>query len=232
MATLYGVGVGPGDPDLLTLKAARLLASVPVVAYPANPQGESLALSIAGGHIGPQAQHLPMVMAFTVDRVSAQAAYDQGAQEIIAHLQAGRDVAVLCEGDPLLFGSFAYVLSRMPKGTAVEVIPGVSSLTACAAVAGRPLALGDQPLLCLPGTLPRDALDAALAGVEAVAVFKVGRHLPKVVAALTQAGLADHALCVIRAGQPEQRIVTLAEAQDQGLPYFAMILARRPGVAG
>lgn len=232
MATLYGIGVGPGDPDLLTLKAARLLASVPVVAYPANPQGESLALSIAGGHVGPDAIHLPMVMAFTVDRQSAHAAYDQGAREITAHLHAGRDVAVLCEGDPLLFGSFAYVLDRMPDGTAVEVIPGVSSLTACAAVARRPLALGDQPLLCLPGTLPREALDAALAGVAAVAVFKVGRHLPKVVAALTQAGLDAHAVCVIRAGQPEQRLLTLAEAQDQGLPYFAMILARRPATTG
>ncbi len=228
MATLYGVGVGPGDPDLLTLKAARLLALVPVIAYPANPQGFSLALSIAAPHINPQAVHISMTMAFTVDRSSAHAAYDHGAAEIAEQLERGHDVAVLCEGDPMLFGSFAYVLDRLPAAATVEIIPGISSLTACAAVAGRPLALGNEPLVCLPGTLDAAALDAALTGVAAVAVFKVGRHLPTVAAALARAGLAKDAVCVIRAGQPEQKILSLPQALAEGLPYFAMILARRP----
>lgn len=227
MARLYGIGVGPGDPELLTLKAARVIAACPVVAYPANPQGESMALAIAEQHVAPTATHIPMVMAFTVDRTSAHAAYDQGTAEIVRCLQAGQDVAVLCEGDPLLFGSFAYVLERLPAGTAVEIIPGVSSVMACAAVAQRPLALGNEPLVCLPGTLPADALDAALAGVAAVAVFKAGRHIKTVAAALQRAGLAAGAECVIRAGHPDQQRLTLEQAVDQGLPYFAIVLARR-----
>lgn len=229
MATLYGVGVGPGDPDLLTLKAVRCLAQTPVVAYPANPQGESLALSIAGGHINPAAEHIVMSMDFVPNRQSANAAYDQGAQTICDRLDAGLDVAVLCEGDPLLFGSFAYLLPRVPPTTTVCVIPGVSSLTACAAATVRPLALGSQPLLCLPATLPTADLERALDGVDAVAVFKVGRHLTKVANALAAANLTTHAVCVIRASQPEQQILSLAQAleQPEGVPYFSMVLARR-----
>lgn len=225
--TVYGIGLGPGDPDLVTLKAARLLGRLPVVAFPANPGGDSLALSIAAPHLNAEAAHLPMVMDFAVDRAMALNAYDAGTTAIVAHLRAGRDVGVLCEGDPLTYGSFAYVLERLPDHVAVEVVPGISAPAACAAVAHRPLALGDEPLLCLPATLPEDRLSALLAAVPAAALFKVGRHLPKVARVLAAVGLAEGTVCVVRASQDGQRLLTLDEALAEGVPYFSMLLARR-----
>lgn len=226
--TVYGIGLGPGDPDLVTVKAARLLSRLSVVAFPANPRGESLALSIAAPHLTDAVEQVPMVMDFATDRAMALAAYDRGTEAIAAHARAGRDVGVLCEGDPLTYGSFAYVLNRLPDDIPVEVVPGVSAPAACASVARRPLALGDEPLLCLPATLPEDRLEVLLAEAPAVALFKVGRHLDKVVRVLDRVGLADHAVCVVRAYQDGQRLLTLAEAQAGGVPYFSMLLARRP----
>ncbi len=228
LGTVWGIGLGPGDPDLLTLKAARLLGRLPVIAYPQNPKGVSLALTIAAPHLSATAAHLPMVMDFAVDRTMALTAYDQGTDAIVAHVRAGRDVGVLCEGDPMTYGSFAYVLERLPEDLTVAVVPGVSAPAACAAAAARPLALGDEPLLCLPATLPEDRLRALLGSVPACALFKVGRHLDKTVRVLTACGLADGAVCVVRASHADQRILSLAEAQAQGVPYFSMLLARRP----
>jgi len=226
--TVYGIGLGPGDPDLVTLKAARLLGRLPVIAFPANPKGESLALAIAGPHLPATTERLPLVMDFAVDRTMAIDAYDRGSAAIVAHVRAGRDVGVLCEGDPLTYGSFAYVLERLPDDVPVEVVPGISAPAACAAASARPLALGDEPLLCLPATLPEDALRGLLASVPACALFKVGRHLDKAVRVLAAVGLADHAVCVVRASHADQRVLTLPEAQAQGVPYFSMLLARRP----
>lgn len=223
---LYGVGVGPGDPDLLTLKAARVIAEADVVAYPANPHGHSLARTIAAAHLRPGVAELPMVMDFAPDRRQALAAYDQGAAEIAGHLAAGRTVAVLCEGDPLLYGSFTYVLERLP-GADVRIVPGVSALTACAGVAAQPLVQGDEALVCAPATLPEDALARLLAAAPACALFKVGRHLDKVARVLAAAGLAEGAVCVVRAGQAGEARLSLAAAQAEGVPYFTMILSRR-----
>jgi precorrin-2/cobalt-factor-2 C20-methyltransferase len=228
LGTVYGIGLGPGDADLVTVKAARLLGRLPVVAFPANPRGVSLALSIAAPYLSPAAEHLPLVMDFATDRGMALVAYDTGAAAIAAEARAGRDVGVLCEGDPLTYGSFAYILARLPEDVPVEVVPGVSAPAACAAAAQRPLALGDEPLLCLPATLPEDRLAALLGTVSAAALFKVGRHLDKAARALAAAGLAEDAVCVVRASQDGQRRLTLAEAQAEGVPYFSMILARRP----
>lgn len=227
--TLYGIGVGPGDPELLTLKAARLIAATPVIAYPANPRGDSQARTIAAAHIRDDALHLPLVMDFAIDRTQANAAYDAGTIAIAGHLAAGRDVALLCEGDPLLYGSFTYVLDRLPAATPVEIVPGISALTACAAEARRVLCQGDEPLLALPATLDEEALIAALRPVASVALFKVGRHLEKVSRALTAAGMADNALCVIEAGRPTMRLIPLTEAlaSGHGVPYFTLLLSRR-----
>ena len=148
--TLYGLGIGPGDPELITLKALRLLQSVPVIAYPAPETGESLARRIVAPHIPEGRTEIAIRMPLVVERFPAQEVYDAAAAELRAHLRAGRDAAVLCEGDPFFYGSFMYLFGRMAEEFPVEVVPGVSSLTACAAVLGAPLAARNDVLTVVP----------------------------------------------------------------------------------
>ena len=138
--TLYGLGIGPGDPELITLKALRVLGASPVVAYPAPEHGESLARRIVASHLTGEQIEIAIRMPMVSSRFPAQEVYDRAVAEIGRHLEADRDVAVLCEGDPFFYGSFMYLFARMAERFPVEVVPGVSSLTACAAVLGAPLA--------------------------------------------------------------------------------------------
>lgn len=225
--TLYGLGLGPGDPELLTLKAARLLAAVPVIAYLSPDSGPPLARAIAAPHLagGQTEVAIPMPMR-AADPAPGAAAYDTGAAAIAAHLAAGRDVAFLCEGDPFLFGSFMYLFERLAPRFAVVTVPGVSSPGAAAAAAGLPLASRNESLVLVPATLDEDALAARLDGADAAVVMKLGRHLDKARRALARAGLDRGAVVVVRATHPDQRVVPLAEA-DAGQPYFSLILARR-----
>lgn len=229
--TLFGIGVGPGDPELLTLKAVRLLGRAPVIAYPAPLHGDSLARSIAAAHLAAGAIEIALRMPFDPAK-RADDVYDAGAEEIATHLAAGRDVAVLCEGDPLFFGSFVYLLARLVGRFPVEVVPGVSSMMACAAVLGHPLTARDDALVVVPAPRPEGEIERLLAGAEAAAILKLGRHLPKVWRVLSRLGLAEQAVYIERAGQPGQRIRPLAEAVlDPAPPYFAMILVHRRGKA-
>ncbi len=225
--TFIGIGVGPGDPELLTLKAARLIAATPVLAYPANHDGESLARSIAVAHIPAGREEIVLPMAFRPGTSPEHPAYDRGAEAIADHLAAGQDVAFLCEGDPLFFGSFIYLMERLAGRFPVTVVPGVTSPSACAALAVRPLCRGDEPLVVVPATLEDSGLDAMLAPAAAVVVMKVGRHLPRVAAALARHGLDGGAVCVVRGGLPGQRILPLADALAEGVPYFSLLLARK-----
>jgi precorrin-2/cobalt-factor-2 C20-methyltransferase len=227
---LYGIGVGPGDPELLTLKAARLLNEVGVIAYPAPPDGDSLARSIAAPHLAGMKEEIVLRIPFDPAK-RADAVYDQGADAIARHLTAGRDVAVLCEGDPLLFGSFIHLFARLAGRFRVEVVPGVSSIMACAAVAGHPLSARDDALVIIPAPRPEDDIERLLSLAEAAAIMKLGRHLPKVLRVLDRLGLTERAAYVERAGLPGQRIRSLAEAARDGAPYFAMILVHRRGKA-
>src|SRR5436190_7558528 len=143
-ATLHLIGVGPGDPELLTLKAARLLGTVPVIAYPATGEDSAMAYDIAREHIGAATQLLPITIPMAVDRAPAQAAYDAAAAAIQAHLDAGRDIAYLCEGDPLFYGSAMYLLQRI--AAPVSIVPGITSLTAAAAAIARPIAARNEVL--------------------------------------------------------------------------------------
>ncbi len=229
--TLYGLGIGPGDPELMTLKALRLMKAAPVLAYPAPEQGESLARRIVaphldGGHIE-VAIRMPLVEA----RFPAQQVYDRAAEELGAHLTAGRDVAVLCEGDPFFYGSFMYLFGRMAERFPVEVVPGVSSLTACAAVLGAPLAARNDVLTVVPAPLDEATLKARLAETEAAAVIKLGRHFPKVHRVLKELGLSEHARYVEHATMASQRILPLDAVPEDGVPYFSMILVHRRGEA-
>lgn len=230
--TVYGVGVGPGDPELITLKAARILARVPVIAWPAPLEGDSLARSIAAPHLpGGQVEiaiRMPMVEA----RFPAERVYDGASAEILARIEAGLDVAVLCEGDPFFYGSFMYLFARLAERATVEVVPGVSSLTASAAMTLTPLSSRNDVLTILPAPLSEATLSARLAGTDAAAFIKVGRHLPKLRRVLDEAGMAEAAVYIQHATMERQEARPLsALPDDYDAPYFSMILAHRRGQA-
>jgi precorrin-2/cobalt-factor-2 C20-methyltransferase len=225
--TLHLVGVGPGDPELLTLKAVRLLGAVSVIAYPTTGEGVGLAFDIARPHLNPAADLLPVAIPMAVERGPAQAAYDAAATAIIAHLQAGRDVAWLCEGDPLFYGSAMYLTSRIAGTAPVAVIPGVTSLTAAAAAIGRPLAARNETLKVLPAPLDDATLRAELIAAPAVAIIKVGRHFDRVRALLVETGHAAGAIVVEHATTARQRITPLRAFAHDERPYFSTILCYR-----
>ena len=220
---LYGVGLGPGAPDLMTLRAARLIEGAGVVAYPSLAGAASFARAIAAELIAPNAQEIVMDVPMSVERAPAQAAYDKGAAEIAAALDAGQDVVCLCEGDPFFYGSFMYLFARLSNNYRVEIVPGVTSVTACAARAGLPLAARNERLTVLPGPLPEDELRSRIEGADSVVIMKVGRHLAKIRGVIDALGLTDQAVYVERATLPEEVVLPLAKAPEKA-PYFSMIL--------
>ena len=224
---LYGVGVGPGDPELLTLKALRILTSVPVLAWPAPEEGPSLAREIVADHLPGTQREIAIRMPLLPARFPAEDVYDEAALEIGEALDAGDDVAVICEGDPFFYGSFMYLFGRLSGGHAIEVVPGVSSLTACAAALGSPLSAKNDVLSVIPGPLDADTMAQRLAEADAAAIIKVGRHLEKIRSVLAQIGLSDNARYIERATMAEQRIVPLADVDDGDAPYFSMILVHK-----
>lgn len=221
--TLYGVGLGPGAADLMTLRAARLIEGASVIAYPTLAGGDSFARSIAADLIAAGTREIVMDVPMTVERAPAQAAYDQGAADIAAALDAGQDVVCLCEGDPFFYGSFMYIFARLEGSYDVQIVPGVTSVTACAARARMPLAARNERLTVLPGPLPADELRARIDGAESVVIMKVGRHMAKIRGVIDGLGLTAHAKYVERATLPQEVVVPLADAPEKA-PYFSMIL--------
>ncbi|MDS4010384.1 MAG: precorrin-3B C(17)-methyltransferase [Defluviicoccus sp.] len=226
--TLYGLGIGPGDPDLITLKAKDILARVPVIAYPAPEGGESLVRALAAPHIPAGAIEVVIETPMVAERFPAQDAYSRVCLTLAQHLDAGRDVAVLCEGDPFLYGSFMYVFERLAGTYPAQVVPGVSSLTAVAARAGVPIAERNETLVVLPATLPTAELEARLARAEAAVIMKVGRHVAKVRSIVQGLGLMAGAWYVERATMANERVLPLAAVDADAAPYFSTILVRRP----
>ena len=223
---LYGIGLGPGDPELMTLKAARLIGNASCIAYPMLETGASFARSIAQDHISKDVREIAIEIPMSVARKPAQDAYDQGASEIRTVLETGQDVVVLCEGDPFFYGSFMYLFSRLSEDFDVEIVPGVNSVSACASVVERPLVARSEVLTIVPATLPVDDLSSKIANAEAIAVMKVGRHLDKVKSILTAQNLMGFAYYVERATLPNQKTMPLADAPDIA-PYFSMILVSK-----
>jgi precorrin-2/cobalt-factor-2 C20-methyltransferase len=228
---LYGVGVGPGDPELITLKALRVLREADVIAYPALEEGDSLARAIAAPHIPKGREEFAIRMPMLADRFPAMEVYDQAAERISKALEDGKSVAVLCEGDPFFYGSFMYLFGRLADRHPVEVVPGVSSLTACAAALSAPLAARNDVLTVLPAPLDDAALEARLQQADSAAIIKVGRHFTRVRALLDRLGLADSAHYVERATMESQRVLPLRAVDEQAVPYFSMIITHRRGRA-
>lgn len=228
--TLFGVGVGPGDPDLLTLKAARILREAGVIAYFAKRGQTGNARTIVKGLLG-GTEELRLEYPFTVEvKVSdpeyhprMEAFYDAAAQRVAARLDTGADVAVLCEGDPLFYGSYMYLHDRLAGRYRAEVVPGITAMSGCWSRVGRPMTRGDDVLAVVSGTLEETRLAERLAAADAAVVMKAGRHLPKIRAALAAAGRLDEAVFVERGTMAEERILPLAEAGDAGA-YFSLVL--------
>ena len=222
--TLYGVGLGPGDPDLMTVKAHRLISGAQVIAYPAPDDGESFARSIAAAIISPSAREIPIVVPMRVERFPAQAVYTRAAEEIGEVLASGTDVVTLCEGDPFFYGSFMYLFERLSRRFPCEIVPGVTSLTACAARLARPLTARNDVLTVIPGPLPDEEIAARIEAAGAIAIMKVGRHLPRLRRLIEGLGLIDHAGYVERATLPAEKAMPLADVTEAAAPYFSMIL--------
>jgi precorrin-2/cobalt-factor-2 C20-methyltransferase len=225
--TLYGVGVGPGDPELMTVKAWRLVSMAKCIAYLAANGGESTARAIAAPFMPDDADEVILDMPMRVEREAGQAAYDKGAAQIAERLEAGEDVVMLCEGDPFFYGSFMYVFERLSERFKTVVVPGVNSVSASAAVIGQPLCERDEVLKVLPATMTEEDLMRELQNASSAAVIKVGRHFAKVRKVLRALNLEHAATAVERATHHDQMIRDVQQIAEDALPYFTTIIVRR-----
>ncbi len=229
---LIGVGVGPGDPELLTLKAMRALEEADVVAHFAKRGNGSNARAIIADRLKCGIQELPLLYPVTTEiakdepvyRNAMREFYDGAAAAVAAHLDAGRVVAVICEGDPLFYGSYMHLHVRLATSYPTEIVPGVSGMSGCWSAAGVPIAQGDDVFTAIPGSLPEEELVRRLHETDAVVVMKLGRHLPKVRRALAQTGRLSRAMYVERGTMPGAAVMPLADKADDNAPYFAVVL--------
>ncbi|WP_029005443.1 precorrin-2 C(20)-methyltransferase [Azorhizobium doebereinerae] len=229
---LIGVGVGPGDPELMTLKAVRALGAADVIAHFAKAGNNSHARKIASAHFRPDAEELPLLYPVTTEihrhdeayKLAIGAFYDESAARVAERLMAGLDVAVLSEGDPLFYGSYMHLHVRLAHRFPTQVIPGVTGMSGCWSQAGAPIAQGDDVLMVLPGTLDEADLARRLAEADAAVIMKVGRNLPKIRRALAAAGRLPRALYVERGTMAGSLVTPLAERNDDRAPYFAIVL--------
>ncbi len=223
--TFYGLGLGPGDPELITLKSWRLISSVEVIAWPVGPTGRSRARETADPLIPEDVVTLPLPIPFGEKGPALEAAYDAAVRRIADHLDEGRDVAWLCLGDPLFHGTYVPLAARLAPEYPVRAVPGVMAPLAAAAALGRPLAMGDGILKVLPATTDAQRLKAELdTGPATIAFIKIGSNGPAIRAMIADAGLVDHAWAVAAIGRPEQRVLPLAQLGKSDLPYFSTIL--------
>ncbi|WP_193462703.1 precorrin-2 C(20)-methyltransferase [Streptomyces griseus] len=228
--TLYGVGLGPGDPNLMTLRAVQAIGDADVVAYHSARHGRSIARSIAAAHLRPDHIEEALVYPVTTEttdhpggyRGALEEFYEKAAARLAAHLDAGLTVAVLAEGDPMFYGSYMHMHKRLADRYPTEVIPGVTSVSAAAARLGTPLVEGEEILTILPGTLPEEELTARLAATDTAVVMKLGRTFPAVRGAFEASGRLAEARYVERATMAGERTGELADIDPASVPYFSV----------
>jgi precorrin-2/cobalt-factor-2 C20-methyltransferase len=228
---VYGVGVGPGDPELVTLKAARLIGAADLVAYPAPEEGDSFARGIATPHMKPGQREFAIRMKIGDGSFPKDDVYAAAADRLAEAAQAGETVVVLCEGDPFFYGSFMYLYARLADRVRVEVVPGVSSLMACAVASGGALAARNDVLTVIPAPLPEAELKRRLGESEAAAIIKLGRHMPKVRKVLDELDLTSRARYVEHATLESQKVMRLMDLDGAAVPYFSMLLVHKRGEA-
>ncbi|HTV69161.1 MAG TPA: precorrin-2 C(20)-methyltransferase [Rhizobiaceae bacterium] len=229
---LIGVGTGPGDPELLTLKAVKALAVADVLAHFAKRGNNSNARKIVAAYMRPEMVELPLLYPVTTEidkehddyKQAITGFYEESARAVEEHLAAGRTVAVLSEGDPLFYGSYMHLHVRLAHRFPTEVIPGVTAMSGSWSATGLPIVQGDDVLSVLPGTMDETELQRRLADTDAAVIMKVGRNLPKIRRALRSAGKLDRSMYVERATMDNAASIRLTDKADDAAPYFAIVL--------
>ena len=229
---LLGVGVGPGDPELITFKAMRALTDADVAAYFAKAGNISHARTIAARYLRADVVELALLYPVTTElpkcgdgyRDAIRNFFDDAAAKVALHLSNGETVAVICEGDPLFYGSYMHLHARLAPRFPTEIVAGVTGMSGCWSAAGTPIAQGDDVFTVLPATLPEGELARRLADADAAVVMKVGRHLPKLRRALDRSGRLPRALYVEHGTMADAKMIPLAAKLDDDAPYFAVVL--------
>jgi precorrin-2/cobalt-factor-2 C20-methyltransferase len=237
---LIGVGLGPGDPELVTIKAARLIRTTNVIAYFAKAGRGSNARAIAATYFPSDYEEIPLLYPVTTEIPVADPAYNgfltpfyaECAERLAQILEQGRNIALLCEGDPMLYGSFMHIYDRLSPRFHVEVCAGVAGMSGCFAAARQPMTWGDDTLTVMPATLDEESLVKRLSVADAAVIMKLGGNFPKLRRALARTGLTERAIYVERGTMAGEKILRLTEKTDDIAPYFSMVLApgqgRRP----
>lgn len=224
---LYGIGVGPGDPELLTLKAVRLIGNADLIAYPMNKHGDSIALQIAASHIGEGSKvfgfHVPM----NSDRTGANIAYDKAAAELRQHLEAGKKVACLCEGDAFFYGSFTYIFERLIDDFNIEIVPSIPAFVAASAALKIPMLIQNEDLQIIPAILDEAILIDKMRTGNNIAIYKVGRHFAKMRQILDKLNLLEKAHLVEYVSQSQQKVTPMVKTNEDTRPYFSMIIINK-----
>ncbi|HEX2580898.1 MAG TPA: precorrin-2 C(20)-methyltransferase [Dongiaceae bacterium] len=226
--SIAGVGVGPGDPELMTVKGARLIGEAEFIAYPAPETGPSFAADIARSYFPAGVEELAIRMNIGDGSYPKGDIYDQAAATLLDRARSGTRCVILCEGDPFFYGSFAYLAERLAPHFPLTIVPGISSIHAGAACAGTALVHGTETLTIVPGTMPAADMSQRLKGVESAVIMKAGRHIRTIKKVLLECDLLSRALYLERISLPEQRIMPLVDYEGEHAPYFSLILIRTP----
>ena len=226
---IWGLGIGPGDPDLITLKALKILQEVDVIAYPSLDGGESLVRSIAKPHLPPNQEEIIISIPMLSNKYPAQSIYDSAVIEISAAVHAGKSVAILCEGDPFFYGSFMYLFARLSKNHQIKVVPGVTSIAACSSALALPLAARNDVISIIPGPLDEKTIEERLLRTNIAVIIKVGCHLGKIKRILEKIGVVYNAHYIERATMDNERIRLLSDMHDDTAPYFSIIIVQLSG---
>ncbi len=227
---LYGIGVGPGDPELLTLKAVRYISDADLVCYVVNEAGESRARNIAAAHIRSEAQEIPFLLPMQTDRDAAQHVYDKTAVKLATALSENKRVAVLCEGDPFFYGSFINLYDRLAQRYSCQIVPGVISVNAAAATAGLPLCQMSDTLAIVSSRNSDADISQVLADHNGVAILKAGPQRKRILNLIRASNRWHEAIYLEHIGIAEQKVYNnLDDVPTKPGPYFSLFLLSRYG---
>jgi precorrin-2/cobalt-factor-2 C20-methyltransferase len=235
--TIFGLGLGPGEPDLMSVRADRLLRQARHVAYFRKAGKPGQARQIVAGMLADDVIEFPMEYPVTTEIPLDDPAYNDAlgpfyadcARHLRALSDAGEDIVVLCEGDPFFYGSFMHLYTRLRDTHPVQVVPAITGMSGAWTATGQPITWGDDVLTVLMGTLPEAELARHMADTDALVVMKIGRNIDKVRRALETAGRMDRAWLVEYATMPGQKVMRLAEVEGRVTPYFSIVLVHGQG---